>query len=236
MADPIVWPTCVLKPAAAQLSLAAMTTSGGASPTGSEQVVGNSPGRVKIALNNIPIRNREQVRCWRAIDAALGGRAGTIMVPVYDKSRGPFPTVAGQILYTYGDISFGDGALFDDGSGFYQPVIIAVMASPYDVAPGAVTMPVQVDYGAELEAGMVFSAGEYVYVISQILSVDDTDGNMVYSIAFRPPAREVIAADASLDFDNPAVRCRLASDDGMALPALDLWKTADASVSFVEDV
>lgn len=230
----IVWPTCVLKPTAVQFSLAAMTTSGGASPTGSEQVVGNSPGRAKISLNSIPIRNKQQIRCWRAIEAALGGRAGTILVPVYDKSRGPFPLVNGKSLFAYGDVPFSDDARFDDGSGFYQPVISASVTA--DVAAGAVAASIQIDYGAELEAGMIFGVGEFAYVVSQVLDVDETGSNPIYSIKFRLPAREAIASGTAPDFDNPVVRCRLVADDGMALPALDLWKTADASVAFVEDV
>lgn len=234
MAADFVWPVCTLTPADITASPVSQNTSGGQSLTGREQVIGNTPGRWTISLSGVRLQTKQQVKCWEALQAALDGRNKTILVPILGSLFAPWPVVNGKEVRTYGDIPFDDGSLFDDGAGFYLPVIDAVTVGT--VAVGAVTAQIQVNYGAELEARNDFGVGDYAYRITEVLSVDETGDAPIYSVKFRLPAREAIPDGTSLDFDKPMIRCRLASDDGMVLNR-KFWKYGDnASVSFVEDV
>ena len=233
MAD-FIWPKRILTPSDKAVSFNPQNTGGGQAISGGEQVIGNSPGRASITLMGIRLKTKQQVKCWQALEGALEGRNKTILVPLFEYSRAPWPIVGGSPLMSYGDIPFDDGALFDDGAGFYQPVIDAVAASA--VAEGAVTAEIQVNYGGEPDAGCHFGYGEYAARITQVLDVDNSGDAPVYTVKFRLPAREAIAAGDALDFDDPMIRCRLANDNGMDMQ-LAQWKFGNnPNVVFTEDV
>jgi hypothetical protein len=84
--------------------------------------------------------------------------------------------------------------------------------------------------GAAVVAGMHFSIGERLYRCFGTTSV----GGDNYTMSVLPPLREAAAGGAVVVFDNPAVRCRLASDDEMTLQ-LEPGRMGTATVRFVED-
>lgn len=217
----------ILRPRLVSCEPVPRSRSGGVSLTGQEQTVTSDAGVWGIRYVDIPIRRADQVRVYRAIAARLNGRAGSILVPVYDCRQTPWPVVAGKRVTSYGSLSHSDGSLFSDRSGYRQPVIVAYLAA--EAALRATTLTVGISYGAALQGGEHFSIGERLY---RIASVQPGMGGLV-TVQVWPPLREAAPAGAALEFDRPVCRMRLASDDAMPLD-LDLGRFAGPTVSFVE--
>lgn len=234
MTTELMWPEWVLTPTRlTPLHSTAMTTSGGKSPTGSEQVVGNSPGRNRIVLGGVILRTPQQERIWRTIEQTLAGRSGVIMVPAFSRRTAPWPTLAQKQQVSISKIALTDDILFSNGAGLYSRTIVAEAAST--IAAGDVSLDITVQSGSSLLVGQIFQAGEYAYTIRKIDAVD-TDGDYpVFSVKFNLPAREAITSGDDLEFDNPRFRARLEADDGMALD-LDMMRFGTGSPAFIEDV
>lgn len=108
--------------------------------------------------------------------------------------------------------------------------IVAQTTAP--IAANAVAGNIAVTTGAPPEPGQDFSTGERLYRLKTVGAAISGD---IYPVKFWPPAREAIADGAALEFDRPVCRCRLKSDNGMAI-VLDLLIHATPSVQFCEDV
>lgn len=234
MTADVVWPEAVLKATAGKSKVTATTIGGGRSLSGLEQVVANDAGFWRLTMANISVRSNAHVEVWNAIEVQLQGRSGTVVVPMLDCMRSPWPTVDGKLLASYGDIPFSDDALFSDGVGFYQPVIVADASS--GIAERATSGTIRISYGGTLAAGMHFSVGERGYRIQRVLSTTDLGGGVAsYTITFWPPAREAIEAGTALNLDCPHFRARLASDGEMDFDP-ELFKFGRPTLNFVEDV
>lgn len=107
--------------------------------------------------------------------------------------------------------------------------IVAACDSIY--LPGTVRIGIKQTAGATIRNGMHFSAGERLYRLQRVFG---TSGG-VTSVLIKPPLREDLAADQPLEFNDPVCRCRLETDDGMAITHEHL-KFSRPSVRFVEDV
>jgi hypothetical protein len=223
------WPARLLRPATVTASPLAQSSSGGVSITGGEQIIGNSPGRWKITLGDIPLKTNEQIRVWAALEAALQGRVRTIRVPVFDYGRAPWPG-SGRAV---NDVPQDDATIWNDGSGAYTPTILAYANGDIDV--GAVTGSVRIEDGGTLLPGQHFSVEESVYRLTKIESASMGSAGEIYSVKFMLPARTRIPAGTQLDFSDPRARCRLATDDAMVL-ARSQWKFGTGNVTFLEDV
>lgn len=224
----ILWPLRVLTPVDVSVDLQANPISGGPSMSGGMQFIQSDAGYWTISYGSVAIHTPQQVKLWRAIAGMLSGPVVPIMVPAFDK-RAPWPLdEAGNEIRTYGDIPFDDCTLFDDGTGFYQPVIDATAGT---ASAGATSLDITMNYGSEPESGQFFSVGERLY---QIVTVDDSAAPL-YTCTVTPPLREAIAADATCDFDNPACRMRLASAGEMKL-TLASARFGSPTVNFIEDL
>lgn len=217
----IAWPDQVLRPQSqAEFDIAPRTLAGPSSVSGFTQVVSSDAGIWKATLPNIPMRGRDEVLAFRAIAALLEGRLGTIMVP---RCRGYGPSPEGA---DYSDIPHSDETLFYDDVGYAGGAISVSVVTA--AAARAVSIDVEIVSAGEIEAGQDFSIGERMYRVRSVVYDDDTHA----TITFRPPLREAVAAGAELNFDAPACRMRLASDDEMSGAA----KGSVISVRFIEDV
>lgn len=233
MTTQLMWPEWVLRPADVSFNAMPMTSSGGASPTGSEQIVGNSPGRYRLVLKGVTIRTADEERIWRAISLNLGGRSGVIMVPTVTRRTAPWPTIARNAQRSFSKVALTDAILFSNGAGLYQRTILAQAAST--IAAGAVQIDIALLQGSSLQIGQTFQAGESVYTITKIVSVDDAGDHPVFTVKFMLPARAAITSGDDLEFDNPRFRARLEADDGMAFD-LSRLRFSSTDVAFVEDV
>lgn len=238
MADPIMWDLGLLVPCSPDPILKPFNTRGGKNAFGSEKVMGNAPPKWRVVLGDINLVTQEQINKFRQIASKLNGMANPIYVPLCTKAQGPQPASTPESSEV-GSV-FDDGFGFDDGYGFDDSApfggnVWATMTGA--VAAGAVTATLTVENAEEIAGGMVFGHGyDYAYSIGDAELVSSADGIDVYTVSFSPPARAAIADGTALNFGDVRVRCTLETDDGMAMPALDLWRFGKATVSFVEDV
>lgn len=232
MAD-ITWPSSVLKATGGRVRIVSMNIGGGRAFSGGEQVVASDAGLYALTMGPIHVTSNEQVKAWNTMEAVLGGRSNTALVPALDCKRAPWPLVNGKPVTDLGNVPFSDGTFFDDGSGFGQLVIAATAES--DIEAGAVAAVIRIARGGALEAGHHFSVGERLFRIVRILSANPSGQDVVYSVKLALPAREAVGAGSTLNFDNPMFRAVLATDDEMALD-LHLFKFGMATINWVEDV
>lgn len=177
-------------------------------------------------------RDRQKVSTllWRAVRQICDGGVTPIIVPRNDALFRPWPA---GVSHTAGVIGFDDGALFDDGTGFYQSVIDITAAA---AALRATSLDISINYAGELIGGESFSIdhetmGPRLYEIATAV-VDDDDPTQA-TITFRPPLREAIEDDTPLEFDRPRCLMMLASPGAMDLP-INPWTFNSASVEFIE--
>lgn len=95
-----------------------------------------------------------------------------------------------------------------------------------DAAAGAVRLTITQTAGFTIRAGMHFQAGERAY---RLISGSGSAWKVW------PPLRSAITSGTSLNFNDPRLRCRLETDDGMDI-MLELLKFGRVTVNFVEDV
>lgn len=224
----IRWPCSVLRAQNIAVDLDSRTLAGPASVSGATQVVSSDAGIFKVTLGGVVVKTRQQVLVHRAIAALLEGRLGSILIPIcraYGPSSNAILMDDQEALFN--PVPHSDDSYFDDDTGYVGSLTDVVLAA--DAAVRATTLNVTVNYAADdIQPGEHFSLGERLY---RIRSYDADTGVMT----IRPPLREAVPAGDELNFDDPVVRCRLASDDGMDLE-LSLRRFATPTIQFVEDV
>lgn len=209
-----LWPRTILVPQnAGPPCPVPNNTSGGVSIGGTEQIIGNTPGRWKMTYDGIRVHTREQVLAWNKLAGQLRGRANSVVIPIYDELRSPDIASAWVIV----------GGAVTKGSVTCQ--------IKRNNAVGA------------LEEGQHFGVlvGDDAYRLYRITSIDDIDTtdpvHPIYTVHFIFPAREGIPNGTTVTTwgGDLYFRCRLAKDDGMDM-SLSMWKRGTPSVDFVEDV
>lgn len=222
----IRWPDQVLSPRALSVDIAPRSLSGPSSISGAVQVVSSDAGIWRVTFEGIPVVNEQKVKAWRGVAGLLEGRLNAIVVPI---SRFYQPAWVEGEDELVEPVPHSDDAFFSDGSGYVGSVNEVTLAG--SVAARATTANVSIAYGGTLEPGQHFSIGERLYRIRTVTYTSDTAA----TITFRPPLREAASLGDRLEFDDPVVRVKLATDDEMQLP-LDYNRWAFVAVNFVEDV
>lgn len=219
---------------AVKFNLSAATISPGQTASGTFPLAMFAGGGLWTAtLTDINIVTEDEVRVFRAVRMAAEGGATPLLVPRRGELKlAPWPNFGAGSVTSYGDIPFSDGALFSDGSGFYQPVISVRTVTA--AALRDTTLTLQIVVGSPFRGGEVFSIvhaieGERMYEITNVTL--DVSGNSVVTI--RPPLRDDVPAGASLNFDLPRCTMRLAKPDAMDLD-LSTFPYPKQTVSFVE--
>lgn len=176
-------------------------------------------------------RSKVSTLLWRAVRQIADGGVNRIVVPRNDALFRPWP--AGLAAMFGLSVPHGDGALFDDGAGYYQSVIDITAAA---AVRRATSLDIEVNYAGEFQGGESFSIlhetrGWRLYEIATVVMDSDTEG----TITFNPPLREAIADDTPLEFDRPRCVMRLTNPSAMNL-TVQPWTFNNASVDFVEDL
>jgi hypothetical protein len=231
MAD-VVWPVHILPPAGGRVSINSATIGGGRAMSGLEQAVASDAGYLSLKMGPIYVNTAEQVRAWNALEAVLGGRAGTCLVPALDRARAPWPTVAGKNQFAR--LTKTTIAEAVEGTAPMDVQVISAVADGAFTA-GATNVSIRLVIGSQLQPGHQFSCGERLFRIAKILSEVEDTGNSIYYVRLALPVRDAVADGASLNFDNPMFRAVLATDGEMALD-LDMMKRGRATLNWVEDV
>lgn len=183
------WPFDLLQPRRVSIKAVKATLGGGPSlSSGSnDEATGTANGFWRFALSNVPVRSRAQVLRWRALEACLDGRGGTIRLHIYDGKRAPWATV-------------GDPIVASAGSEFVA---------------GGTSGSVKMTSGGSPRPGMHFSAGDRLYRLKTVGTPSGVPP--VYPVTVWPAVRGTISLDDPLEFTHPVCRCRLREDKGMAV-------------------
>jgi len=200
-----------------------MNISGPVSQAGVSDVISGDAGFWRATYASVIVTSRDRVIVWRALAAKLQGRLNPILVPYCSAYQ---PIMKGVSVSS---VPHDDGTTFDDGTGYAGNKTHVFLTA--DVPVRAVSCTVNVVAADTIQPGQVFSLGERLYQITDIVDVSGS----TKQISFLPPAREAVPADTELEFTNPVCRMRLASDDAMAID-LDLNKRGFPTVDFVEDL
>lgn len=234
MVTNLMWPEWVLIPLQpTPFYIKPLSTSGGMSATGSEQVVGNTPGRGQVDLNGVRIVNYEQLRVLNAIGLNLAGRQNKIMAPTFGRLTAPWPINGGIAQRSFHCADLTDTILFSPGASYYSRVISAQAATA--ATAGDVALDIRMIRGSSPKSAMIFQHSEYAYPIKRVLSRTPDDDGDVYEVTLAIPLREAVAEDADLNFDDPRFRARLTEDSPLPVQ-LQTWKRGSLSLSFEEDV
>lgn len=173
-------------------------------------------------------RQKISTLLWRAIRQICDGGVNLIVVPRNDALFVPWPDGVTRVEAA---TPYSDDSFFDDGAGYYQPVIdITCSAAPLR----STALVVALNYSAPLMGGESFSInhptlGWRLYEISTVEMSTDAIG----MIRFNPPLREAVTDGTTLEFDRPRCTMRLASPSSMNLSVAP-WTFNSASVGFVE--
>lgn len=97
LAYPLSWPQ-QLKPVRLDLSVVAMSRSGGQGIAGGEQIIASPAARWEGSLT-FPAMDSATLVTWRGFIGALQGRLGTFNMPIFDCGHKPFPS-GGAITVT----------------------------------------------------------------------------------------------------------------------------------------
>lgn len=223
----IRWPVAVLVPRTVSFDVASRTLAGPSAASGFTQVSASSAGIWKATFADVRVATEQHALAWRAISALLEGRLGSILVPL---CRGYQPKPDGaEAAGLWDPVPHSDDAFFDDDTGYVGRVIDVQLTSA--LVKGAVSADVTINVAGDIQPGQHFSLGERLYRIKSVTSTGATSA----TITFTPPAREAASAGDNLEFDDPVVRCRLASDTEMDLP-LEMRRFASPTVNFIEDI
>lgn len=229
----LVWPNKLLSPNRLNLDLAPRTLRGSASVSGSTQVISSGAGLWKATLHDVPIATTNAIKTWRALAAILEGQLTPILLPLFSFEQSynlqPYAEGSLSLIQSNATTPHSDNTLFSDGAG-YQSGFNDISINGA-VSAGATSAVLNIQYGGTIEPSHIFSVGERGYRIRTAEYVTESQ----VAVTFYPPAREAFADGDIANFDNPAIRMRLASDAEMELeinPAIYGFK----SVSFIEDV
>jgi hypothetical protein len=229
---PVVFPPELMREQSVMWRIGASTAIGGQSAVGAFQVIRLDGGGLWVAeLRNISIVTASHVRQFRAIAALAENGVMPLLVPRCERRTMPAHTSDGTLIKPYGDIPHSDGALFSDGSGYYQPVVVASVYA--GAALRATTMTIKLDVGGPLLGGEIFAIEHrnQSWRMYEIKTAVAAGPNTV--ITFRPPLREAVTAGDLVEFDIPRCVMRLSTPDAMTLE-LDLRRFGTPSVSFTE--
>ncbi|MBR0695945.1 hypothetical protein [Bradyrhizobium lablabi] len=174
-------------------------------------------------------RQRVSTLLWRAMRQICNGGVNPVIVPRNDAPFRPWPP---GFLQSVGvDVPHGDDTIFDDGSGYYQPIIdVRAAAAPLR----ATSIEILIKFAGQLMGGESFSIHHPMmdWRLYEIATVDMTSETGA-TITFNPPLREAIVDDTQLEFDRPRCKMRLATPNAMDLTVAP-WTFNSASVDFIE--
>jgi hypothetical protein len=218
-----IWPTRIMF----DLELASRT--GGASISGSEQVIASGAGRWR-ATASFSVRTEAQVLNWRGFRASLDGMAGAFDVSPFDFYR-PYD-INGRKVSGVDHASFAPETMFYDGSAFGQSdQTYATLAASVSAGVTRLTVTANASWVSP-RPGQYFGIGDRLYIVTRAWRSTVTDP---WTVDFRPRLRASAIAGTRVIIDRPTCKMRLASDGSGALD-LVFGRFASTSLEFVEVV
>lgn len=227
-ANAISWPPLLI-PRQAAFTLDTMSRSGGLSMTGSEQITVSNAGRWKARLD-IPVARENRVLALRSLLAQLEGRAGTVLVPKWER-YGP-RDANGKRLAQMATAGYENCGLNFDLSGFGQTEEVhATLAS----AAGAGATQISIALATGIDGprpGQYFGIGQRLYLCQSVWQDEEGDPTQV---RFTPRLRTSASGGERVIIDRPVCLMRLDSDEG-GDTMLDRGIYGTATFDFVEAI
>ncbi len=226
-ANAIDWPAAVF-PSRALFHPENQSRSGGASLTGSEQVTVSNSGRWRANLT-LPVLTEESVLAWRAFVSLMEGRAGTCLVPKWE--RYGVRNMNGREFDQQPVAEYGEDTLNFDLSGFAQSEFNhAQLHVP--AAAGATQLRLIINDGDGPRPGQYIGIGQRLYMVQSAWQETET-GPLRVQIWPRLRASAVMAERVILD--RPVCLMRFATDQTGELE-LDMGRWGTAGLELVEAI
>lgn len=201
--------------------------SGGQSLTGSEQVNNTNPRWRARAAG--PVLYEPTALAWRAFIAAMGGRAGTVLVPKWE--RHGIRDMNGREFNQVGMAGYHGGDLNFDLSGFGQDEFVhATLVA--DAALNATEISINVLDGQGPRPGQYFGIGNRLHLVSH--AWQDNEASPLI-LRFTPWLREAATTGTRVILDRPVCLMRFAADMTGELD-LDMGLWGNGSLEFVEAI
>ncbi len=228
MAVSIVFPPKLMHEADHDWNIVGNTATAGNTATSSVDIRSDGGGFWSASLNNIQFLDQADTLLWRAVRQLCNGGINPIIVPRNDGVFAPF-SIGPR---SYANIPHNDASLFDDISGYSQPVIDVVASG--SVNNRATTMQLNLNNCATLQGGESFSInhptfGWRLYEVASAIVIDSTHTQ----ITFNPPLREAVSDGYYIEFDQPRCTMKLVNSAAMDLN-VTTWPFSLASVKFIE--
>lgn len=210
------------------------SSSGGASISGSEQIVATPAARWRARLSG-PVVTENSVLSWRAFIAGMGGRAGTVLVPKFEH-YGP-RDANGKRLDEQHNALYGDDGLFNEnglnfdmtGWGQDDSTVYATLAE--DAALNVTEIVVDYAEGIDgIRPGQYFGIGQRLHLAHSVWQEDAGGPN---HIRFSPWLRAAASAGDTVIIDRPVCLMRFAQDVTGELE-LDFGRWGSGSLDLVE--
>lgn len=213
------WPIA-LPPRKVDFNIDQPSRSGGLSMSGSEQITVSPAGRWRATVS-VAVRGEASNLALRAFVGNMEGRAGTVLVPKWEKYR-PHD-VNGRMFsqsigsgYSCSDFNF-------DLSGFAQSDI-AYGLSKAAAAAGATRLSIEVLSGEGPRPGHYIGLGWRIYRVQNSWEVDG-----LLQLQLWPRLRTAVPAGARIILDDPVCLMRFADD---AAGDFSLSRAGSGIVSF----
>lgn len=222
------WPAALL-PRIVEFTPDTQSRSGGLSMTGSEQLTVSNAGRWRAKVT-VSIRGEARNLALRAFVAGMEGRAGTVLVPKFERYRpsdvnGREFSQVPATGYSCDDFNF-------DLSGFGQSddVVHAQLAVP--AASGATRLSIVINDGEGPRPGHYIGIGERLYRLQQGWEL--VEGGPLQAQIW-PRLRGSAAMAERVILDRPVCLMRFA-DDNTGEAALNRAGSGRATFDFVEAI
>ena len=224
----IAWPAAVF-PKSAMFHPDSQSKSGGLSMTGSEQLTVSNAGRWRASLT-APIMTEESVLSWRAFVSMMEGRAGTCLVPKWE--RYGVRNLNGREFDQQPIAEYGDDSLNFDLSGFGQSddIVHAQMAVP--AALGATRLSVIINDGAGPRPGQYIGIGDRLYMVQ--LAWELVEGGPL-QVQVWPRLRAAAVMGERVILDRPVCLMRFATDQTGEL-SLDMGRWGTPGLELIEAI
>ncbi len=218
---PGLWPTRVM------FDIELASRSGGASISGSEQIVASGSGRWRASAS-FSLNNEIRVLAWRAFRASLDGMAGTFEVSPFDFYRPA--EINGRKVSGVDHASFAPESVFHDGSAFGQlSQTYATVAANASAGVTRITVSTAAPWMTP-RPGQYFGINGRLYIVTRSYRALQTDP---WTLDFRPRLRASATAGDKVITDRPTTLMRLASDGSGSLD-LAFGRIGSANLEFVE--
>lgn len=232
---PLTFPIHLWNPSGIRCSLVGRGVQSPPSLSGVGQVLRTDGGGFwAVEYSGITLNSPDKLRAWRAWEAQLDGGATRVIAPVPDLSLAPRPVIGGGLASPSALVSTSDDEYFPEATAFAAPLIIA-SAEAADLRDTEITLTIV--QGSRVKGGQFFAidhpdAGRRMYQTSRVLSRD----GQTATVEIRPPLRQAISDDTSLDFDWPGFEA-IKTPDAEITADIRIGKyTQDISIVFREAI